>query len=166
MIQNVFSRCLLFAALGISLASCEALKPLPATPVADEVSTLGTEIADYARQHVGTRYKYAGKSPKGFDCSGFTYYVFGQHDLPLPASSATQEKAGKAIRVEDARPGDLVFFRRTKNGEVFHVALVLDHSSDGLTVIHSTTSRGVVIDRIWESSYWREMHATARRVVE
>ena len=124
-----------------------------------------SELVDFAKEHLGTNYQYAGRSPKGFDCSGFTHYVFGEFDVDLTPVSRAQENEGKVISVDDAKTGDLIFFRRSKNGDVFHVSLVVSNGSDGLVVIHSTSSRGVVIDNIDQNSYWNSKYATARDVL-
>ena len=124
-----------------------------------------TEIASYAKKYVGTKYKYAGRTPKGFDCSGFTYYVMKNFDVDLVPVSREQEKQGKVIPVSNAKPGDLLFFRRSKKGTVFHVALVVSNGSKGTFVVHSSSSRGVVVDNIATNSYWKTKVVTARDVL-
>lgn len=133
--------------------------------VADKEYRFRLDVVDYAKEQLGTKYTYAGRSPKkGFDCSGFTHYVMDNFKVPLSTSSRAQENQGKKIKVSEAKPGDLIFFRRSKNGAVFHVALVVSNEREGLTVIHST-SRGVVIDNISKSSYWRPKISTARDIL-
>lgn len=142
--------------------------PVLEEPAAKETkgSSLRQELVTYAKQFVGTDYLYAGKKPGGFDCSGFTGYVFGHFDIPLSGSSRYQENDGVKIPVSEVQAGDLLFFRREKNGTVFHVSLVISNDENGLFVVHSTSSRGVVIDNIQANSYWREKHATACRVIQ
>lgn len=135
-----------------------------AEPKADDA--LRQEIVDYARQFLGTGYRSAGKTPAGFDCSGFTGYVMGKFGIQLSASSKYQENDGIPIKLSETRPGDLVFFRRDKSSTVFHVAIVLSNDEDGLFLIHSTSGRGVVIDNLNQSSYWKAKYATARRVIK
>lgn len=125
---------------------------------------LRTDIISYAKQFVGTKYVYAGKDPRGFDCSGFTSYVMKEFDVSLSSSSRMQEDQGRSISVSDALAGDLIFFRREKRGRVFHVALVVSNTREGLKVIHST-NRGVVVDNISHNSYWKPKISTARRVI-
>jgi cell wall-associated NlpC family hydrolase len=133
--------------------------------VSDREARLRQDIVSYAKQQLGTKYKYAGKSPRtGFDCSGFTYYVMNNFNVDLSPSSRAQENQGKKIKVSDAKTGDLIFFRRSKTGAVFHVALVVSNDREGLKVIHST-SRGVVIDNLYASSYWKPKISTARDVL-
>jgi cell wall-associated NlpC family hydrolase len=127
--------------------------------------TLRMNIVDYADNYQGTKYTYAGRDPrKGFDCSGFTYFVMKKYGVELSPSSRLQEKQGRNIRVKDVKPGDLIFYRRSPLGRVFHVSLVYANDPDGIKVIHST-SRGVVIDNITTSSYWAPKISTARDVV-
>ena len=85
-------------------------------------------------------------------------------DITLSPSSRYQAKEGKKIRVEEAQPGDLIFFKRSAAGPVFHVAIVVRNSREGIEVIHST-SRGVVIDNISKSSYWEPKIFSAREVL-
>ncbi len=127
--------------------------------------TLRMNIINYADDYKGTRYLYAGRDPrKGFDCSGFTYFVMRKYGISLSPSSREQEKQGRKIRVKDVQPGDLIFYRRSPLGRVFHVSLVYANDPDGIKVIHST-SRGVVIDNITTSSYWAPKISTARDVI-
>jgi len=141
--------------------------PAPAPVVEPKAEdALRQNIVDFAQQFVGTRYKIAGKIPEtGFDCSGFTGYVMNNFGVRLSASSKYQEKDGTPISVSEVRTGDLIFFRHDKNGTVFHVSLVISNDEDGLYVVHSTSSRGVVIDNLHTSSYWKAKYATATRVI-
>lgn len=146
------------------------IEPAPSVPdtrtsAPDKEMEMRFEIVDYAKKQLGKKYKYAGRSPRtGFDCSGFTHYVMDNFGVDLSTSSRAQENQGKKIKVSEAKSGDLIFFRRSKNGAVFHVALVVSNDREGLKVIHST-SRGVVIDNISVSSYWKPKISTARDVL-
>lgn len=73
-------------------------------------SASGSEIVDIAFRYVGTPYAWGGASPAGFDCSGFTWYVFQQLGIDIPRSSAAQRNAGTVVSAADARPGDLVWW--------------------------------------------------------
>lgn len=119
----------------------------------------------FAKKYEGVRYKYAGKQPRtGFDCSGFTSYVMDRFDIRLSPSSRLQEDQGRRIRPAEVQPGDLIFYRRSAGGRVFHVSLVVENDREGIKVIHAT-SRGVVIDNISTSSYWEPKISTARDVI-
>jgi len=123
---------------------------------------LRNDIVNFAEKQLGTKYKYAGRSPKGFDCSGFTYFVMKKFDIHLSPSSRAQAKQGKKKLLKFVEAGDLIFFQKRKR--VFHVALVVDNTSDGIKVIHST-NRGVVIDNISKSKYWEPKIGFARDIV-
>jgi cell wall-associated NlpC family hydrolase len=131
-----------------------------------DVSNIRRDVIEYAQQFVGTKYKYGGRSPRsGFDCSGFTHYVMNNFDIELPVVSRVQETYGRSIRIRDVQPGDLVFFRKSKRGKVFHVALVVDNDPDGIKVVHST-NRGVVVDNITHNTYWAPKLSSARSIIE
>ncbi len=158
----------------IGLTSCTLLsQALEASGPIAEAKTkkieaeilLRSEIVEFAEQYLGTHYRSAGKSPGGFDCSGFVYYVMNEHDIKMNSSAATQEKQGERISKKEAQPGDLVFFRRSPGGRVFHVATVYENDKSGMTLIHSTSGRGVVIEKLESSEYWRSKIMSFRNVV-
>lgn len=127
---------------------------------------LRRKITDYAQRFEGSRYLYAGKKPStGFDCSGFTSFVMAEYGIVLSPSSREQATQGREIRVEQALPGDLIFFRRSASEPVFHVSLVIENDRESLWVIHSTTSRGVIIEDLLASSYWKPKIFSARDVI-
>jgi cell wall-associated NlpC family hydrolase len=133
--------------------------------VVEEVM-LRQDIVEYAKEFLGLRYRSGGRSPStGFDCSGFVKFLMKEYNLDMASSSASQELQGRKISKKGAKPGDLVFFRRQNSSRVFHVALVLDNKDGNITIIHSSTSRGVVIERINDSSYWRSKRITYRDVI-
>lgn len=70
-------------------------------------------VVELAKQYLGTRYAYGGASPRGFDCSGFTMYIFSQVGYSLPHSATSQWQSGmgsKIYSVSELQPGDLVYF--------------------------------------------------------
>ncbi len=143
----------------------ERQKEIAAEKVASK-KNIRNEIADFADNFLKTRYKYAGTSPKtGFDCSGFTSYVLDEFEVKVPRSSAAQSEQGIKKSLADAKKGDLVFFRKTKKGRVFHVAMIYEHSPKGVEIIHCTSSRGVVIDDLEGSKYWMPKVSHVRDVV-
>lgn len=146
-------------------AVLEASSSKPATP--EKAKTINYHLAEYAQKHVGLSYKYAGNSPKeGFDCSGFTCFVYREADISLPRSSRLQAEVGTPVPLEDLQAGDLLFFKNG-SGRIFHVAFVHSVTENYYTVVHAT-SRGVTMDRsdsnAWDN-YWRKRVAFARRVL-
>ena len=101
-------------------------------------------IVSIAMQYLGSPYVYGGASPAGFDCSGFTQFVFAHVGISLPHSSSAQGRM-TAIAPEAAMAGDLVI---TDGGG--HVGIYL---GDGTMIHASTPSTGVKISQPW-GSYW------------
>jgi peptidoglycan DL-endopeptidase CwlO len=81
-------------------------------------SARGASVLSVAARYVGTPYVYGGTTPRGFDCSGFTGYVFRQLGVSLPRTANEQMKATRQISRSEARAGDLVFF--VSGGRAYH----------------------------------------------
>jgi len=122
------------------------------------------DVAQHAQRFIGSPYKYAGTTPKGFDCSGFTSYVLKEY-VNIPRSSIAQAETGAKIELTSVKPGDLIFFSKTGKGRISHVALVVDNTKEGIQVVHSTTSRGVIVENISTSRYWKPKIKYARDVL-
>ncbi|OLN29903.1 hypothetical protein DVDV_0900 [Desulfovibrio sp. DV] len=112
-----------------------------------------------ASTQLGTRYRSGGCDPNtGFDCSGFTTWVFNRYGVNLPRSSREQYQVGKEVAKNSLRKGDLVFFR-SKRG-INHVGIYLENGK----FIHSATyGKNVTISHL-EEDYWRTHYAGGRRV--
>lgn len=89
------------AVVRASLASSKYAGALPAG---------NSAIIQTALAYIGVPYVYAGSSPSGFDCSGFTMFVYAQHGVALPHSSTAQAAMGYVISEANAVPGDLVIY--------------------------------------------------------
>lgn len=136
-----------------------------------DISTKRQEIIDFASTLIGIEYKYAGTSPiTGFDCSGFTQYVYKQVDINIPHSSDVQSKLeGQKLSLKKALPGDLVIFGSGNKNKwnTQHTAIIYENNNGIVKVIHST-SRGVSIDGnnpSWES-YWKDRFLFVLRIPE
>jgi len=129
-----------------------------------EVMQLREYISGYAQNFLGIPYHYAGRAPRtGFDCSGFTSYILKEFAVNASASSRTQATQGDKIELENVLPGDLVFFGY--GGRVHHVAMVVECTAEGIMCVHSTCSRGVIVENISTSKYWRPKILFARDVI-
>lgn len=100
-----------------------------------------------AKKFVGTPYKWGGTTPLGFDCSGFTQYVFKQFGINLPRVSFQQAKVGARVAVNKARPGDLIFWdNSSRNPGADHVAIYL---GNGLVIHAPKPGDAVKISKLW-----------------
>lgn len=118
----------------------------------DKNAEVRDQVLNTAVQYIGTPYKYGGKTPKGFDCSGFTSYVMAKNGIALPPTSSLQARQGKKGSSLNAKKGDLIFFEN--KGKINHVGIVKEASKKELYVIHSTSSSGVRIDEVRHNPYW------------
>ena len=125
-------------------------------------STLGQEIADYALQFVGYRYVYGGSSPSGFDCSGFTSYVYKQFGYKLNRSASDQLDNGTAVSRNELEPGDLVIFKKGNSSKrATHVGLYIGNNQ----FVHASTSKvGVIVSRM-SDAYYTTGFVGGRRIV-
>jgi len=90
-------------------------------------STLGKKVIAVADNYRGVPYRRGGTSPRGFDCSGYTQYVYAKLGIALPRVADAQEHASHPVSRSSARPGDLVFYH-SGNGYVYHVGI---YAGDG-----------------------------------
>lgn len=117
-----------------------------------------------AKKYIGKSYVYGGKKPStGFDCSGFTSHVYKNNGVNVSGPSHLQAKQGRRKNMGELEEGDLVFFGNNK--KVSHVAIVAAVDHHRIKVIHSTSSRGVVIDDISSSDYWQKRYLFGRDVL-
>lgn len=108
---------------------------------------------------IGIDYDYGGTTTDGFDCSGFTAYVFKKLGVKLPHSSQAQSEMGDKVAKKDLRPGDLVFFNTSGSG-VSHVGIYVGDNK----FAHSA-SKGVTISDL-DEKYYATRYLGARRVMD
>ena len=126
-----------------------------------ESSSSNSDIAATAKQYLGTGYVYGGASPRGFDCSGFTKYVYGQFGYTLNRTATDQLSNGVSVRKDELQPGDLVFFKYRTSKPVSHVGIYI---GSGQFVHASTNSYAVQIDDL-SSGHYANVYVYGRRVV-
>lgn len=119
----------------------------------------GSSVVATANQYIGSRYIYGGTAPSGFDCSGFTSYVYKKYGVSLSRTAAGQYSNGVAVSKGELQPGDLVMFG--KSG-INHVGIYIG----GGKMIHAANpSRGVTTDTI-NSGYYGTNYVGARRILQ
>jgi cell wall-associated NlpC family hydrolase len=114
-----------------------------------------------ALRYLGARYRYGDSGSRGFDCSGFTAYIYRQHGINLPHNSAAQYRVGKTVSRSELRPGDLVFFR-TRGRRISHVGIYI---GDG-KFVHASSARGRVRIDTLNSGYYHQRYVGARRITK
>ncbi len=130
----------------------------------EDITELRQKIVWFAETHQGIPYRYAGRSNKGFDCSGFTSYVMAYFNIQVSASSRMQATQGKSVDLKSVRPGDLIFFSHNRS-TIGHVAMVAENTGDKLMIVHSTCTRGVIVEDLYRSAYWMKRLRYAKNVV-
>lgn len=141
------------------VAPAKAPAQISAKAEAGAASATEKGLIEYALSCRGVRYSRGGVSRSGFDCSGFTRYVFAKYGISLPHSSAAQARLGKPVAKGELQPGDLVFFETYRRG-VSHVGI---YTGNNQFVHAATRGSGVRIDSLG-SSYYAPRYRGARRV--
>lgn len=115
-------------------------------------SGIRNEIVALAKQQLGVPYVWAGSSPEGFDCSGFTTYIMKQKGRDLPRRAADQYNESTKLKEKDVQKGDLIFFN---NGSgISHVGIVISERGQPIQMIHSASSKGIIVTDVSKSTYW------------
>lgn len=127
-------------------------------------TTPTTNLADKllltAAKYKGVPYRFGGTTPKGFDCSGYTSFVFREHRLILKRAADEQYTQGRPIAKRDLRKGDLVFFAINEKS-ASHVGIYAGNNS----FWHASSSKGVMLSKL-DNVYWKKYYLGARRIPE
>ena len=124
----------------------------------------GADVVRAAREYLGVRYLWGGTTPRAFDCSGFTRYVFARYGIDLPRTAHEQAAFGSAPFPGDLRPGDLLFFYGGQGAQ--HIAIYVGAD----TIIHaSSTAKRVKLDVIRpqgrKKNWFRNRLIAVRRIL-
>lgn len=148
---------------GDSVTPIESTETTETTeePVSSTTGTTGEEVVAYAKQFLGYKYVAGGASPSGFDCSGFTSYVYKHFGISINRTSKDQIKNGVAVDRSNLQLGDLVVFNGESNKTIGHVGIYVG----GGSFIHASNPKGgVKIDSL-SSSYYNPRYVGARRLI-
>lgn len=120
-----------------------------------------SDVIDVALNQIGTPYRYGGKSPRGFDCSGLVHYAYYQTGRDIPRNTSAQYRYARKINYSNLREGDLVFFHipRVKNK---HVGIYIGNNQ----FVHAPSSGKKVKISSLDSPYWRKYFLSAARIPE
>lgn len=144
----------------VKTSSADSTKRAPSSDGVDD-------MISFAKKLLGTPYKMGGVTPTGFDCSGFINYVMGNFGFTsLSRTSYGLAELGRTVKLSDLQPGDLMFFKGSSvnSSRVGHVGMVVEVSEDKLLFIHSSTTRGVIIDNFKTSKYFIPRYVTSKRL--
>lgn len=127
---------------------------------APQASGKGNQVVEIAKKYIGTPYVYGGDAPGGFDCSGFTSYVFGKMGIYLPHRASEQANLGTRVSKQNLQVGDLVFFTNGGSG-IGHVGIYVGNHS----FIHSPRTGKTVCIQDMNTSYYTSHYVTATRIL-
>jgi cell wall-associated NlpC family hydrolase len=121
------------------------------------------DLVEEAKRYLGVRYRYGGETSRGFDCSGFVYYLYKNvKGITLPRVSGAQASVGVSVDKSQLQPGDLVFFRTGRSSRINHAGIYIGNGH----FIHASSGGGQVkIDSLTDG-YYSKRYVTARRVVK
>jgi cell wall-associated NlpC family hydrolase len=153
--RKPFLYLVLLALAGLTACASAPQQPVSAppaiTPAAAEVQPPPHPGLAIARDMVGTPYRYGGASPKGFDCSGLVYYSYRKAGIKVPRTTREQYRRSEHIKLSSLRPGDLVFFRISRDKPA-HVGIYagsgqfIHAPSNGKQVSYAS-----LVDPYWEA---------------
>lgn len=134
----------------------------------NSLSSFQSDLVDFAKLHLGRKYRPGGKGPHVFDCSGFTSYVFRNFDISLSPASRMQGKEGVRVSLGELQVGDLMFFSGRRGGStVGHVGMVIDVDNETgvIKFIHASSKHGVVIQSFPDGAYYSRHYLHSTRVI-
>lgn len=165
----VFSLLLLLLSACSSVAHREQTQrtdditgPEPAPQAGGFLPTpLRKRVVESALLQLGRPYHFGGSEPGGFDCSGLVQYAYSEAGVVVPRSTREQRGTGKIIRLDDAQPGDLLFYHFGRKKTDLHVGLYL---GDGKMIHAPSSGRQVSIVRVDEPQ-WVKRYIDAIRIL-
>ena len=121
-----------------------------------------TKLIEFAMKYLGTPYRYGSSDPsKGFDCSGFVYYVLNNSHITVPRSSKEFKYFGKSIAPEQYQIGDIILFYGYKDSTVIgHVGIICEAAGMKSKFIHSSSgkSKSVTISELGSALYTQRFY--------
>lgn len=156
---------LFFAANTLSSPSYAKAPGTPAVAT-DSLNPIQS-LVSFATQHLHIPYRSGGSSKRGFDCSGFVRYCFNHWNITLPHSSAAQAEHGETVELDDAKPGDLIFFKgnSTKSKRIGHVGIITEVAPGYVKFIHSAWKGGIRYDLL-NAAYYSKRFVAIKRMME
>lgn len=149
-------------AITAFIAAIMLLTLSPLATVKTEAASIGESIVTYGKKFMGVPYVFGGTTPNGFDCSGFTQYIYkNAAGISLPRTAEMQYKVGTSVSKSNLQPGDLVFFANTYKPGISHVGVYAGNN----IVLNATSSQGIALVSL-SNTYWGPKYAGAKRVLK
>ena len=128
---------------------------------------LRDSLVVFSKNLLGTPYVTAGNGIKGFDCSGYVYYVFQHFDIEVPRSTSGYEDFGKEIPLENVKNGDLLLFLSPTRNAIGHIGIVTKANGAESDFIHASSGNSMeVITTSLSSPTYTRRFVKAVRVVQ
>ena len=117
-----------------------------------------------AKKHLGGKYVWGGTHPEGFDCSGYTQYIYEKEGVSIPRTAYEQSKVGKEVSRYNLKKGDLLFFLTDKSRgiPVTHVGMYIGNGN----FIHAASKRKGIIISSLEKSRYGSLFVKATRIIK
>ena len=122
-------------------------------------------IVNKAQQFRGVKYKYGGTNYNGMDCSGLICTAFQSVNINLPRSSSAIAQKGEFIEADYLQVGDLMFFKGYSSNSIGHVAMVSKIIDGDVFIVHATTSRGVIEEKLANNDYFMKRWIYNKRII-
>jgi lipoprotein Spr len=155
--------------LLIFFSACKTSSPIVTTKKKETSTSAKRQLSEQliysATENIGVRYKLAGTTKAGFDCSGLVFTTFNSHEIKIPRTSLEQSKSGTIIKRDSAQKGDLIFFKTNNSKQINHVGIITEIIDDEIKFVHSSTSKGVIISSTKEP-YYQKFFAQINRILE
>ena len=170
MLYNSVMKAITYSSLALLLLSINACKP-PHHPKNPNYAISKPKVKYTASKEnlqkmvkdlQGSPYVWAEEGPNNFDCSGFTYYMYGSMGIEIPRVAREQAKKGTRIKSNELVYGDLIFFdtERRRRGRITHVGMYL---GDGWFTHASTVKYEIVYSNLNTSTYYKQRLRVCRR---
>lgn len=160
------SRLIYLLLLTGTIIKGNTIKVLPKDSVSKD------SLMSYSKSYLGTNYCYGSLEPKkGFDCSGFVYYIFNHFNIKVPRSSIDYKTITKTIHPDSFKIGDIIVFTGTnsKNRTPGHVGIITSNMGEELQFIHSSSNKkrsGVKLSTYKESPYYEKRFLKIVRIAK
>jgi lipoprotein Spr len=153
----------------VFFTACKSTSPIVTTKKKETSTSAKRQLSEQliysATENIGVRYKLAGTTKAGYDCSGLVYSTFNSYEIKVPRTSLEQSKSGTIIKRDNAQKGDLIFFKTNNSKQINHVGIITEITDDEIKFVHSSTSKGVIISSTKES-YYQKSFVQINRVLE